>query len=150
MIKINLKNKRRNKKGQVRIILELFLFALGIMIALFSFIFINQFSGWISKTAEEDHLKFASSAIACGIVKAHKLNANVTINMDILPSINENSYFIEAFNNQLLLYDLYNYSLRISHGLFYISEDKNINGRAGSSSGKVIIKASGNSIEILR
>ncbi|MBU5678785.1 MAG: hypothetical protein QXJ96_01320 [Candidatus Aenigmatarchaeota archaeon] len=144
------KVKIKTKKGQVRIILELFLFALGIMIALFSSTFFTQFSGWISKTAEEDQLKLASSAISCGIVKAHELNANAIINLDLLSSINENSYFIEAFDNQLLLYDIYNYSLRSSIGLFYISEDKNINGSVGSSTGKIIVRASEYSIEILR
>ncbi|MEM7816409.1 MAG: hypothetical protein QXZ20_00685 [Candidatus Aenigmatarchaeota archaeon] len=141
---------RKKQKGQVRLILELFLFALGIMIALFSSSFFNKFLNWFSQVAEEGQLELAANVISCGIVKAHELNANATINLDLLSSINENSYFIEAFDNQLLLYDIYNYSLRSSTGLFYISEDKNINGSVGSSTGKIIVRASEYSIEILR
>lgn len=138
------------KKGQVRIILELFLFALGIMIALFASAFFTQFSGWISKTAEKDQLEIAANLVSCGIVKVHELNANATINLDLLPNINENSYVIEAFGNQLATYDIYNYSLRSSVGLFYISEDKIINGSATSSEGRIILRSTENSIEVLR
>lgn len=141
---------RKIRKGQVRIILELFLFAMGIMIALFASSFFNQFSVWISKTVEKDQLDVASNLISNGFVKLHVLDADASINLDLIPYTNENSYIIEAFGNQITLYNIYNYSLRSSSGLFYISEDKNINGSASSSTGKIIVKASRNSIEILR
>ncbi|MEM5813305.1 MAG: hypothetical protein QXL09_01520 [Candidatus Aenigmatarchaeota archaeon] len=141
---------RKMKKGQVRLILELFLFALGIMIALFSSSFFTQFLNWFSQVAEEGQLELAANAISCGIVKAHELNANVTINLDLIPQIDERSYFIEAFGNRLLLYDIYNHSLRRSNELFYISEDKSIYGSSTSSFGRIIIRASENSIEISR
>lgn len=141
---------KKIKKGQVRLILELFLFALGIMIAIFASTFFKNFSEWISVTTEEDQLEAAAYLISSSFLKVHELNANATLSLDLLPYVNDKSYIIEAFDNQLLLYDIYNYSIRSSMGLFYISEDKNIYGSASSSTGKIFLRAWESAIEILR
>lgn len=142
--------KNRKNKGQVRIILELFLFALGIMIALFASHFFSNFSEWVNIESLRDQFEATGNLVANGIVKVHNINANASLRLDILSTVNEKSYIIDIAGDKLLLYYLYDPTKRWVQGTFYISANKNINGSVSSGLGEMIIKSYDSTIELTR
>jgi len=137
-------------KGQQTIINEIFLFAFGLLLAIFVYFFFLYFNNWLSELIIKENLETISTLLSSSIIKFYETKGNGTIKINIPSQISDKSYIIEAFGNRIIAYEIYSPQNIVSNGLFYISLDKNINGAVASSYGYTKIKFNSTNIEIGR
>ncbi len=137
-------------KGQQTIINEIFLFAFGLLMAVFVSFFFLYFNNWLSELTVTENLETISTLLSSSILKFYETKGDGIIEINIPSQIGDKSYIIEAFGNRIIAYEMYSPQKIVSRGLFYISLDKNINGVVASSYGYAKIKFNSTNIEIGR
>jgi len=144
-------------KGQYRIVSEMFLFAVGLSIAIFVTITFNDLRDSISETATRDQLISISNLISASLIKS--MTENTTIRLQIPDTISDEVYIISfettagdtcTIGDCILRITTIDSKVTITQQLFNISQSHIINGNIYSSAKYIEIISHGNRITVDR